>query len=160
MCIYILYNIIGIRPICPTLLDAAFFEVISLIAIWFAPTLRLRILGVGVVLVVSLFLAERLKDWRNVNQEWHKQADFTSSILMLSGRLKNYFYEIPDVIFTNVADYVGLGVVNSRDTAFLSNCSAVVIPPKLGGQELLVVEDSEKKVIISRYGQIQSWKSK
>jgi hypothetical protein len=115
---------------------------------------------VGVVLVVSLFLAERLKDWRNVNQEWHKQADFTSSILMLSGKLKKYFNENPDVIFTNVSDYVRLGVLNSRDTAFLSNCSAVVNPPKLGGQELLVVEDSEKRVKISRYGQIQSWKFK
>lgn len=110
--------------------------------------------------MVSLFLAVVLESWLSVERKTHRQAKFTSSILILSGKLKEYFNENPDVTFTNVSDYVRLGALNSNETAFLSNYSAVVIPPRLGGQELVVVEDGEQRVCISRYGEIQSWKFK
>ncbi len=162
MGVYAFYNLIEYisGTFCPDPLLAGFAGVSSLIAIGFAPTVRLRILGGGGVFVVSLLLAVVYIDWLDINQVWHKRAEFTSSILRLGHKLKEYFNENPEVTFTNVSDYVRLGVVNSRDTAFLSNCSAVVIPPKLGGPELLVVEDVKKRVSISRNEELPTWEFK
>ncbi len=111
----------------------------------------------GVVLVASLVLVKRIGDWRDFNQVRHERAEFTTSIMRLGNKLKEYFNENPEATFTNMSDYVRLGVLNSRDTAFMSNCSAVVIPPTLGRQELLVVEDVKKRVSITRNEELPTW---